>query len=139
MLERYHQLPDVVRHSINIVNGGTNYVTKIASLLVIATGLLFLAGWFLDISIFKSVLPGIISMKINTAVCLILSGFILYLPDVPDGGQRRKNSSCDFLLPGLKYNMNEFNRLINDFSKKSFGKKSPVKLISLSIGVVNRF
>jgi hypothetical protein len=105
-----------------MVKGGTNYATKVASLLVIATGLLFLAGCFFIISIFKSVLPG----------------FILYLPDMCACGQHPKNSSYDFLLPGLRYNMNEFNRLVNDFSKKLVGKKSPVKLISLSIGVVNR-
>jgi PAS domain S-box-containing protein len=43
------------------------------------TGSLVLLGWLFDVSLFKSVLPGKIAMKPNTAVCLVLLGAALLL------------------------------------------------------------
>jgi PAS domain S-box-containing protein len=42
-------------------------------------GLLCLAGWMFDISILKSGFPGLVQIKANTAVCLILLGVALWL------------------------------------------------------------
>ena len=68
----------------------TNYITKTASLLTIAAGCLVLAGWFFNIPSFKTVLPGIVSMRFNAAVCFILSGIALYLLNAPAISQPRK-------------------------------------------------
>jgi PAS domain S-box-containing protein len=51
---------------------------KTTSLSVAALGLVVITGWFLNIVFFKSMIPGYISMKFNTAICLILLGSALY-------------------------------------------------------------
>ena len=42
--------------------------------LLIVIGALVCAGWLLDIPVFTSVLPGLSTMKFNTAVCFMLAG-----------------------------------------------------------------
>ena len=81
------------------MNGLTRYITRGAGLLTIIMGCLVLAGWFFDIPSFKSVLPGIISMKFNTALCFILSGIALYLQDAPAVSRRRKKIA--FICAGI--------------------------------------
>lgn len=44
-----------------------------------ALGLAVLAGWWLDLPALKSVLPGAVSMKANTALCFVLAGAALAL------------------------------------------------------------
>ena len=53
-------------------------VIKIAAAFVTSIGCLVLIGWIVDISIFKSVLPGLVSMKANTSVGFILAGTSLF-------------------------------------------------------------
>lgn len=55
-----------------------------------ALGLFVLAGWSLKVSWIKSVLPGAVEMKPNTAVCLLLTGAALALLDRPSPGPRRR-------------------------------------------------
>jgi PAS domain S-box-containing protein len=53
--------------------------SKILSLIVIVVGAVGLTGWLLDISSFKTVLPGLVTMKANTGICLMLLGTSLFL------------------------------------------------------------
>lgn len=57
-----------------------NYkVSKGLAIFVGIAGALVMLGWIFDIGILKSILPGRVTMKFNTAVCFILSGMTLYL------------------------------------------------------------
>ncbi|HEY9852625.1 MAG TPA: PAS domain S-box protein [Leptolyngbyaceae cyanobacterium] len=52
--------------------------SHIASIGVVAIGILVFIGWLFDIAHFKSVWPGLVTMKANTAFCLIASGASLW-------------------------------------------------------------
>lgn len=49
-------------------------ISSFAGILVIVIGGLAMAGWVLDIPSLKSVFPGLVSMKTNTALCFLLGG-----------------------------------------------------------------
>ena len=51
----------------------------VAATLVMAIGALVLAGWIFNIALLKSVLPGMVAMKPNTAFCFIFAGGALYV------------------------------------------------------------
>ncbi|MEG3847953.1 PAS domain S-box protein [Microcoleus sp. herbarium19] len=61
--------------------------SKKAGMAVIAIGCTVILGWIFDLEILKSILPGLVSMKANTAICFILGGFSLLLQ------QRRRAKS----------------------------------------------
>ncbi len=48
-----------------------------AGALVICLGVLTLSGWIFDVEILKTVFPGLVSMKANSAICFILAGCAL--------------------------------------------------------------
>lgn len=52
---------------------------KIAAILTLSLGLIVLVGWAWDIGVFRQLLPGLVSMKANTAAAFVLCGTSLYL------------------------------------------------------------
>ncbi|MCL1475621.1 methyl-accepting chemotaxis protein [Argonema antarcticum] len=50
-----------------------------ASIAVIAIGCIVIIGWMFNIPLFKSILPGLVTMKANTALCFIFAGAALWL------------------------------------------------------------
>lgn len=55
-------------------------------------GIVVLSGWALNIDAFKSLLPDLISMKPNSAVCFMLGGIALATPPPNSGGWFRRVS-----------------------------------------------
>jgi len=53
-----------------------------ASITIICLGCFVLLGWVFDIGILKTLIAGAISMKVNTAITFLLSGFSLLLAHI---------------------------------------------------------
>ena len=53
------------------------HITTVIGGFIILISCLVMIGWFYDISVLKSVIPGLISMKFNTAICFLLIGLCL--------------------------------------------------------------
>lgn len=61
-----------------------------AAILAILVGGGALIGWFFDLSVLTSVVPGWPSMKVNTALGFVLAGFALWISVSPDVGRRAR-------------------------------------------------
>lgn len=55
------------------------HTSKVLSAVVIVAAMLVVYGWIFNVNIFKSVLPGIINIKFNTAVGFLLLGTAVWL------------------------------------------------------------
>jgi methyl-accepting chemotaxis protein len=56
-------------------------ISRNLAIAVFSLGVVVMTGWLLDISILKSMMAGIVSMKVNTAICFILCGCLWLLND----------------------------------------------------------
>ena len=70
-------------------------LSRLASVIVVAVGFLVLIGWLFDISALKSILPGFATMKVNTALGLLLASISLLLYHT-----RRENKWVDLVTKG---------------------------------------
>ncbi|WP_373539305.1 PAS domain S-box protein [Chamaesiphon sp.] len=75
-------------------------IARIASSITIATGMLVLVGWQLDLEVLRSVVPGLVAMKVNAAICFILTGISLGLQTRTDRSSRgsRIANGCAFAV-----------------------------------------
>lgn len=53
--------------------------TRCAAVVTVAVGVSALAGWAFNLPLLKSMLPGVVEMKANTAVGLVLAGCVLFI------------------------------------------------------------
>lgn len=75
-----------------IINGISFFVILIAILVVV--------GWFLDITLFKSILPNWVSMKLTTAICFFFSGSVLFFAAKL---QQERKKWAQFVLPAASF------------------------------------
>src|SRR5436305_2896109 len=61
---------------------------RVAGYLVLLIGALALAGWILGVEQLKSVVPGVVTMKTNTALCLVVAGPALAILARPGSSSR---------------------------------------------------
>ncbi len=64
--------------SSNLINT-LQSISKAASILPLSIGCIVFIGWIFDIQILKTVLPGLVTMKTNTAIISILGGVSMLL------------------------------------------------------------
>ena len=88
-----------------------SHAARVCALAVLLVGLVVLAGWALKIEALKSVLPGLASMKPNTALGLVLAGIALALRQ--RSGLRLGCAAAMVVLGGLS--------LAQDVSGADFG------------------
>ena len=67
-------------------------IARSCGVFVALLGILVLLGWVLDIHLIKSVLPYLVEMKANTALCFLLSGAALWATASPGSKGRQKNN-----------------------------------------------
>ncbi|MEK6601655.1 MAG: hypothetical protein AABZ09_07215, partial [Candidatus Binatota bacterium] len=76
--------------------------SRTASYTVIFVGLLVLVGWVMDITVLKSVFPGLVTMKANTALAFVLAGMSLWLLWTEQADQRlRRIAQACAVIVGL--------------------------------------
>jgi signal transduction histidine kinase len=76
------------------------FFSHAAAVTAIVVGALVLVGWMLDIPALKSVLPGLVTMKANTALALLLAGVSLWLLRTEQAYEwaRRIAQACAFTV-----------------------------------------
>ena len=52
-------------------------LSRLAAIIVILIGSLVILGWVFNIALLRTFLPDMTTVKLNTALCFIVSGFVL--------------------------------------------------------------
>jgi PAS domain S-box-containing protein len=82
--------------------GNWNTFPKLAAIVTILIGLVVLFGWIFSFPLLKSLLPGMVEMKANTAVGLVLSAIALFvLSDQPSRSQQRFAQTLALVVAAL--------------------------------------
>lgn len=63
----------------SFANSSVNTMPKLAAAITIVLAIVALVGWLLSVPILRSVIPGAVEMKANTAASLLLSAIALFI------------------------------------------------------------
>ncbi len=74
-------------------------VSLVMGVLVMLLGLLVLDGWALGLGFIKTVIPGYVTMKVNTALCFVLCGASLLIGHL--SRPRAWKKTCSSILAGI--------------------------------------
>ncbi|MET0591719.1 MAG: hypothetical protein ABW133_03405, partial [Polyangiaceae bacterium] len=72
-----------------MTGGPSPRTARVASTIVGVIAVSTLMGWAYDVGALKTVLPGFVTMKVNTALCLLGCSIALFLQADPDGPRAR--------------------------------------------------
>jgi signal transduction histidine kinase/CheY-like chemotaxis protein len=87
--------------SLNAARAVVERVPRNAGAISIVLGSLALTGWILGIDELKSIVPGTITMKANSAIAFILMGAAVWLADGASDARTRATSTALALAAGL--------------------------------------
>lgn len=90
----------VVRAGASHAVDRLEFLSQAANTVVLIVGLLVLAGWIFDIPELKAIVPGLATMKPNTAVAFFLAGMALWLfqDELIRRWKRRLALGCSFTV-----------------------------------------
>ncbi|MEI2579742.1 PAS domain S-box protein [Scytonema sp. PRP1] len=81
-----------------MLNFTTRTVAHLQRVFVIFVSCVVLIGWIFDIALLKSMMPGLLTMKVNTAIAFLLSGLSLWLLSSQNTGVTSSSSPSSSLL-----------------------------------------
>jgi PAS domain S-box-containing protein len=93
MAETAHQATAATRHPM--------LATRLLAGMAMLLGICVLFGWWLDITAIRTVLPGLVSMRFNTAACFVLCGLALLLISLQRPALDRLASALGVLVLAL--------------------------------------
>lgn len=114
-----------------------NMPTMLCAVLVSSLGLVVLAGWIFNVETLKSVLPGLVTMKANTAIGFILSGLSMAL--LASGRETRVRNGASLVTAGILFllgaaTMSEYVFGINLGIDQLFFREQPGAAGTLDLG-----
>ena len=73
------------------MNKATRHIAKTTAIITISAAVVVLMGWFFNVPALTTILPGVVPIRVNPAICFLLTGIALWFINKPNDSQL-KNS-----------------------------------------------